>query len=178
MNISIQDWASISEVVAGVAVVFSLIYLAVQLRQNTASLRVSAYQQWMALHHQTFASLLNEDTAKLVMDGCLDSRNLSEDNFMVFIVWAREYFYMQHAQFHLYKKGAIEKEIWEGNLNDLVGTLRFPGVRQWWDSGVKDHFTQEFVDVVENAESGATMVLWTKEAGFHKSPHHVSTRAL
>jgi len=38
---SIQEWAAIAEIVSAVAVVASLIYLAVQIRQNTNGLSMS-----------------------------------------------------------------------------------------------------------------------------------------
>ncbi len=40
--------SAISEAVGAVAIVATLIYLAIQIRQNTASVKGSAYQQWVA----------------------------------------------------------------------------------------------------------------------------------
>jgi len=41
---SLEDLGNIGEFVAAVSVVVSLIYLAVQIRQNTRSVRASTYQ--------------------------------------------------------------------------------------------------------------------------------------
>ncbi len=38
---TIQDWGAIGEIVGGVAVVVTLIYLALQIRQNTRAVRLS-----------------------------------------------------------------------------------------------------------------------------------------
>ena len=38
---TIQDWGAIGELVGGVAVVVTLIYLALQIRQNTRAVRLS-----------------------------------------------------------------------------------------------------------------------------------------
>ena len=43
MNQKLADWASIAEIISGIAVVVTLIVLIVEVRDNTEVLRVSAY---------------------------------------------------------------------------------------------------------------------------------------
>ena len=45
---TIQDWGAIGELVGGAAVVLTLVYLAVQLRQNTKSVETSALSGWLS----------------------------------------------------------------------------------------------------------------------------------
>ena len=47
---SIQDWAAIGEMVGAIAVVVSLIYVGVQLRQNTLATRVITSQAFIQIH--------------------------------------------------------------------------------------------------------------------------------
>ncbi len=44
MNRKLSDWASIAEIVSSVAVVVTLIFLLVELRENTAAIRSTNYQ--------------------------------------------------------------------------------------------------------------------------------------
>ncbi len=44
MNQKLSDWASIAEIVSSVAVVVTLIFLLVELRENTAAIRSTNYQ--------------------------------------------------------------------------------------------------------------------------------------
>lgn len=39
---TLQDWGSLGEVISGMAVLVTLIYLAIQTRQNTLAVRASA----------------------------------------------------------------------------------------------------------------------------------------
>jgi hypothetical protein len=177
MGISVQDLAAMSEIFASIAVVVSLIYLAVQLKQNTTSLNVSTYQQWVALHGQIFSGLQDKELARIVRLGCEDSRNLEDDTYVPFMAWLRMYFYMQQSQYYLYVKGIVEESVWTGNLLDLSGVFRFPGVKQWWEAGGKTGFSPEFVKVVEGSERHSLMIYWDQETGFHPSPHHESDQS-
>ncbi len=170
---TIIELGAIGELVGGAAVILTLIYLAFQLRQNTTSLQTSAYQQWVALHGQTFAAAQDKEMSKILFRGSEDSRGLSEDTFPRFMLWMRQYMYMQQAQYYLFVKGVIDRELWESNLRDLIGVYRFPGVHQFWHAGFKTGLTHQFVNVVESSDKFATMMLWNKEQGFYPSPHHI-----
>ena len=45
---SIMELGALGEFVGSIAVVITLIYLALQLKQNTSSVRANAYQGWVA----------------------------------------------------------------------------------------------------------------------------------
>ena len=47
---SIQEWAAIGEIVSAIAIVVSLIYVSVQLRQNTRATRVVTSQAFVQIH--------------------------------------------------------------------------------------------------------------------------------
>ena len=169
---TLDGWASVAEIVGAFAVVVTLIYLALQVRQSTTSTKANAYQNWLAVHDSVISSFDDLRLSEIINQGMLDSRNLTEENYVWFISWLRRYLYMQQAQFDLYKKGVVDEELWECNLNDLMGVFRFPGVQQYWEAGAKEHFTSQFVKVVENSETFSPMFLWSKEKGFYPTPHH------
>ena len=106
------------------------------------------------------------------MEGFLDSKNLTADNNVLFIAWMRRYLYMQQAQFFLYRKGAIDEDLWQCILRDLAGIFRFPGVQQYWKAGAREHFAEEFAILVDSAESFSPMLQWSKEKGFSRYEFH------
>jgi len=171
---TLTELGAIGEFVGGIAVLLTLIYLAVQVRQGATSTKSSAYQSWVNAHENLFPSMQDEKVAKAIVDGCYDTRNLTDENNMIFINWMRRYFYMQQAQYYLYRKGVIDKELWECNLDDMMGVFRFPGVRQYWDAGAKEHFTKDFVNLLETTKSFSPMLQWSNEKGFFTTPHHQS----
>lgn len=169
---SIMELGALGEFVGAFAVVITLIYLAVQLRQNTTSIQTSSYQEWAALHADTMVGLQDKELAEIVFRGCEDSKQLDEESYPLFMIWVRRYMHMQQAQFYLYQKGAIEHALWEKSLEDLVGVFRYPGVQQLWHAGLRTAFTDEFVEVLEHSDNFATMMFWDKERGFYPSPYH------
>ena len=169
---TLTELGALGEFVGGIAVLVTLIYLVVQLRQNTTTTRSSAYQSWIAVHDNLFSSLQDEKLSRTIVEGCQDTRNLSDDNYVSFINWMRRYLYMQQAQYYLFRKGVIDKELWECNLNDMIGVFRFPGVRQYREAGATEHFTEGFVSIVESTNSDSPMLDWSKEKGFFATPYH------
>ena len=88
---TLTELGALGEFVGGIAVLVTLIYLVVQLRQNTTTTRSSAYQSWIAVHDNLFYSLQDEKLSRTIVEGCQDTRNLSDDNYVSFINWMRRY---------------------------------------------------------------------------------------
>jgi len=70
------------EFLGAVAVVVTLGYLAVQVRQNTTGMQASAYQQWVATHTQIFREFMDRDFSAMILAGCQDARNLDEGSYL------------------------------------------------------------------------------------------------
>jgi hypothetical protein len=75
-------------------------------------------------------------------------------------------FQMAQSTDYLYRSGALDRELWEAEMNRIAGILSFPGVRQLWDAGVKRHLTPRFVEQLESTESNIVAVNWDSERGF------------
>ena len=83
----------------------TLLYLAVQMRQTTTSTNAAAYQGWLAVDDSIFASFDDQEFCQAINQGCLDFRNLTEENFLQFIAWARRYWATQQSLYELYCNG-------------------------------------------------------------------------
>lgn len=169
---TLENWAALAEIIGAVAIIITLLYLAVQMRQTTIGTQAAAYQGWLAVHDSIFAIFEDEKFPRAINAGMLDSRSLNEENFPQLIAWARRYLTMQQSQFELYRHGVIEKEMWDRNLGDMVGVVRYPGMKQYWEAGAKEHFKMEFVRMIDEAEDFAPMFQWTRDQGFYKPEYH------
>ena len=98
---TLDNWAALAEVVGALAIIVTLLYLAIQMRQTTTGTNAAAYQSWLAVHDNIFASFEDAQFCQMINDGMLDSRNLSSENFVQFIGWMRRYLYMQQSQYDL-----------------------------------------------------------------------------
>jgi hypothetical protein len=61
MNLKLSDWASIAEIVSGIAVVVSLIFLIVGIRENTEVMRAAAYDRNIDALNATRAQIIADD---------------------------------------------------------------------------------------------------------------------
>ncbi len=164
-----MNWEAISavaEVIGAVAIVITLIYLAVQLRQNTTSVRASAYQTWLAANVDLAAVTTNSDFADSLRKGLGNSADLTPGSEIAFGMWNHSAYQMWQALDTMYRMNAIDRSLWHSEMSRAAGHLGNPGVRQWWDAGGKTQLTPEFVKLLESTRSDITVWAWNPEKGY------------
>ena len=144
---------NIGDFLGGVGVVVTLLYLAVQIRQNTWSSRSESYQAAVSsVSDQTFNLWVNPESARLVQVGMFDLEALSpfERNqftgIMSAMIRTLENIHYQ------YISGAIDQSLWLGWEWRIATTFSTPGVQTWW-SNQKKSYSEEFQALIDNLES-------------------------
>ena len=151
------------EFVGAIAIVITLIYLAVQLRQNTASVRAGAYQEWVASNVDINMSMSNPTQSEIINKGNYDSSNLTLETYVAYAMTHLAIMQMAQSTDYLYRSGSLDRELWEAEMNRVAGILAAPGVRQWWDAGGRTQVTPRFANLIESTQSN--IVYWTWESG-------------
>ena len=82
--------ANLGEFIGGIAVLVTLVYLAVQVRQNTAAQEATAVQSWFTARAM-MQSLPAQSTelSSAIGAGIKDSRSLTADNWVQFGFWCQ-----------------------------------------------------------------------------------------
>src|SRR5918993_4209762 len=115
MRTRLETCARVAEIAGAVAVVVSVIYLAVQINDNTKLLRSQAHYNAINLGQRPLEIMVeNQDLADVVIHCDSDPTAVSAPNwlrcgnyyFMQYNAW--EYFYYQHGD------DAIPKALWAG----------------------------------------------------------------
>jgi hypothetical protein len=73
MAVKLSDWANVAEVVSGVAVVITLIFLILSIRENTEITRAAAYDTFA----ETPAALrlvISDEFSRYLEDNCVGDR--------------------------------------------------------------------------------------------------------
>ncbi len=167
---SIQDLGAIGQLIGSVAVVASLIYLAVQVRQNTQGIRSSAHQHVVSANAAvTMTPAQNLDFAAVLWKGAMSSKNLSEETQVAFNLWCWQYFAMIQATHQLFFAGAVDEGVWGRELQRAVGGLRVPGFKEWWEAGGRSQLSPDFVALVESTHLDIQAIDWSPERGFFPS---------
>ena len=146
---NLENIAYLGEIVGAVAVVISLIYLAIQVRQNTKAQRTENFSRALDRVAAMQASLSQDsDTAALFSKGVTDTANLAPNERIRF-TWAM---YELFGAFEFIYFAAISDEIpdevWQRWSAGVAFWLGFPGVRTWWDVRPIP-FTDSFTEFVE-----------------------------
>ena len=144
MNIS--DLAVWGQLISSIAVLGTLVYLAIEIKQNTE-----------ALHTQTRQALLSGSQAELFqlvanpeINGNLVRREaLSQDEYVRLHGWltalmrAREFSWLQ------FRKGIIDKDLWETEKGVISINLSPHKAKLWWDEVGRYAYNPEFVRFVD-----------------------------
>ena len=151
-----MNWDSIgvlAEVVAATAVVVSLVYLAVQTRDNTRVMRSRA--AWDA--QQSFVdvneTLGNGGFVSELLYKTLDEPNqLSDKEKYLVQRFYRAWFQRMEAQFALYQAGILDEEVWNLRRGYAQAIFNNPIARQCWEAEKSNSmFTREFISSIDSA---------------------------
>ena len=131
---NLESLASLGEVVGAIAVVVSLLYLAVQVRQNTRAQRLENASRILD-RTASMQGALSRDPATSILfsKGVSDPSELTPQERIQF-TWAMyEFFGALEFMFLAAKENSIPDEIWQRWSLAAAWWLTFPGVRAWWD---------------------------------------------
>src|SRR5215470_3819530 len=135
---------AISQIVGTVLVGITLIYLAIQLRQNTSALKSSTFLAISTLMGSTMEIYAtHSDLAPLLIKAQTGLDGLSPDErarfgFLMMMAFRRVETVV--VQRHL---GFVDRDLTEGFERSALSVLHSKGVRQWWDAS-KDAFSNVF----------------------------------
>ena len=160
------DLGQTLQILANIGVIAGIVFLAVEIRQNTVSNQSSAYQAWVAANMELNSSLIPADMVGAISQGMFDSRNLTEDTQLPFAMWHFSYYQQIQTTNYLYRTGTVDRGLWEVEINRGAIHLQLPGVRQWWDAGGKNQLDPSFVQLIESTEPNGSGWNWEKGTGF------------
>ena len=142
-----------AEVVGALAVVISLVYLAVQTRDNTRVMRSRA--TWDA--QQSFVEV-NEVlgdggfVSDLLYKTLSEPEQLSDKEKYLVQRFYRGWFQRLEAQFALYQSGILDEEVWNLRRGYAKAIFNSPIAKQCWDADKSNSmFTEGFIASIDSA---------------------------
>jgi hypothetical protein len=147
---SLEDLGNIGEFVAAIAVVLSLIYLAVQIRQNTSSVRASTFHE--SVRHTadiTRGITEQKELARIFRTGLGGLEQLEDDDDRLRFVMLLTSLFRQYEDFLFqYRAGTLSSESWDAWRYSLRIYLSNPGFPPFWELR-RLSFTESFRQFVE-----------------------------
>jgi hypothetical protein len=130
---TIQDLGSVGELIAAIATVATLIYLALQIRQNTNATRAASFHAITdSMNHVNVAVAQNPGLARIWLAGTADRSSLSEEERYQYDLVLLSYFHVFETIYYQAKVGAGEGGLLVAEERSLAALLSTHGVREWW----------------------------------------------
>lgn len=140
---------AIGEIGGALAVLVSLIYLAVQIRQNTKMMRSSAKQQLTAGTQNLIYKAIDNSDAWVKLTNGEHASTPEEDARMSLLVRAMLRGF--EAQVYQHQAGLLEEDEWQALRAAIVGICALPGVARYWEE-LKPHMSERLRLIVEESQ--------------------------
>jgi hypothetical protein len=150
-SMKLSEWANVAEIASALAVVVSLVYVGVEVGQNTAAVKASTHQAMIDYgREQSEILVTNASLADFVEQGERDPGSLTPHErrqFYEFTTWRMA---MWELSFLNHEAGLVDGEMWrawDAYYRFLVSGK--PGYREFWrDNGPA--YDSRFIDHVHS----------------------------
>jgi hypothetical protein len=158
------NWEAVSAVAESfgvILVVVSLGYVAIQVRQNTNTVRAATEletgRQWSEFHSRVAHS---HDMADIWDKGLTNAEILSASEKRKFIWLVSEYVFLVEGLYRQRQLGFLGYDSWNQHRSTVAGLLLHPVIESWWASGVSP-YSPDFKAAIDGARSKLGDAVWS-----------------
>ena len=125
---TIQDLGSAGELIAAIATVATLIYLARQIRQSTSTVATSTYESvFTGYNDLNLAVASDPDLARILDTGLSDPESLDKNEQVRFVLIIRSFSNHYLKLLRLKERGAFPEDEWRSYGREAAQVYRTPG---------------------------------------------------
>lgn len=140
---------NLGDFIGGIAVVVTLIYLAVQVRQNTLALKAASWQEVVSGARE--ASRLRGDPAiaPAWARGLSNYPNMPVQDVSRFYLAITDEALFFQGVFALYQSRQLDESVYNAYLGWFASVLATPGGTEWWRTNGRPIFVKEMVAEID-----------------------------
>lgn len=152
---SIQDLGSIGEMIAAIATVLTLAYLAIQIGRNTQATHSSAFHAVSdSMNHINIAVAQSPELSRIWLTGAVDRDSLTDAEQHQFDMLLLSYFHVFETMHYQASKGAGDSDLVATEERSIAALFATNGVQQWWANNPYA-FGPEFRQYLEKFKIGS-----------------------
>jgi hypothetical protein len=146
---TLVDFYYIAEIIAATAVIASLIYVGIQIKQNTQATQIAAAQSFAEIDNG-FVGLINasNELPDVLHRGAQGLSELQGGDLIRFMAFHDQVLIAMQAAFQQWRTKTLDERLWGTFRHAFVDLLSQPGQREWWQ--IRRHWFdddfQEYVD--------------------------------
>jgi hypothetical protein len=144
---------AVGEILGALAVFCSLIYLAIQIRNQNLESRSASVHQVLGSYKTTISSLLEGEMATIWVKGVNDFDSLTEAERLRFVAYLTTAIKTFEDAYYQWQQGRLEADIWDALLAPLKDVKSTAAFNRFWLMR-RHHFRPEFSDYIDALETG------------------------
>ena len=142
----LEQISSYAEIIEAVVIIVSLIYLTLQVKQNTQTTRAAAAQAQVDAYASVISPMAqSKDGARAWYKGIQDANKLKGEEIVMFYAQANMFFRMIESSYYQQKTGALDPQLWEGMGRLVLHFYNQKGMQQYLEvrgGGLSDEFRE------------------------------------
>ena len=142
----------ISGFVSAVAIIASLIFIGLQIRQHSAAVRSSTRSEIARSQLEINLLLAKNPDILTAMLALVRGEELTDRDRLVASATLSGFFRVFENQFWAYREGNFSESVWRGYRANIAFNVQQPHFDEFW-GGRKGLFSEEFVTFVDNLAS-------------------------
>lgn len=157
-----MEWTAVialSELVATIGVIVSLVYVAVQIRQNTRAVR-GATAHAVTERQQTELHWSHE-IADIFTKAIETPGELTSSEAWSLSEWLSSAIVMRQNEYRQFRLGLLEGEVWAQSEAVIMMLLSLPWARNWWDVVGRQQVSPDLADHIDELLESSELVDWS-----------------
>ncbi len=157
-TLTLEQIYFIGQTISALAVVLSLIYVGLQIKQNTTATQTASAQAYVTADNE-IVGLINSSPvlADILHQGANGLSSLKGGDLIRFMAF-HESAFISFQSFHLqWQRGALDDSLWLTYKQAFLELLQQKGQQEWWERR-RHWFNQEFQQYVEQAVEESTAI--------------------
>jgi hypothetical protein len=152
-KLSLGDWSSVAEIIAAVAVVVSLFFVALEVRSNTRAVQAATLQSVIGIARQQVLLMASDgDLNRITMAGDDDLSKLIPEERLRYWWQDRSFWLGMQTIYRQWQLGVLPSEEWDVYNKVICANIGVRGTRALW-SQEGPLLMPAFVRIVEACES-------------------------
>jgi len=144
----ISTLGDLGDFIGGIAVVITLIYLAIQVRQNTSALKAASWQEVVSGARQAARLRGDPDVAPAWAKGLSHYPDMPAEDMSTFSMAVTDEALFFQGVYALHQSGQLDDSVYEAYLQWFAAIINTPGGSAWWTLIGKPIFVPKMVETV------------------------------
>ena len=141
---TLLEWGALGELIGGIAIIVSLIYIGLQIKQNAFALKLStAHSTLEDLADVYLFPAQNSEIADIFFRGLQDINALEGVDRLRFYGYLHKFYRTFENTHYQFTRGALESESFKGITKQFLFITLMPGGQVYWQER-KSWYSEEF----------------------------------